>query len=106
MKKTYFTITGISFHYGNQWLQAGFLTPGLRVHLTKEPDNEYDSEAIKVSADILGQIGYVANSTSTVLGESSSAGRIYDRFDDCAEGVIVFVTPKGVICEFVPESAE
>ena len=48
----------------------------MKVKLVKEPDNEVDSEAIKVEMPGIGQIGYVANSPYTVIGESMSAGRI------------------------------
>ena len=44
----------------------------------KREDNEYDKEAIKVIYEGLGKIGYVANSSYTVIGDSMSAGRIYD----------------------------
>ncbi len=40
--------------------------------LVKEPDNEFDKEAIKVELDGLGLVGYVANSPFTVQGESMS----------------------------------
>ena len=36
----------------------------------KEPDNEYDNEAIQVKIKGLGKVGYVANSPYTVKGES------------------------------------
>ena len=52
--------------------------------LEKEPDNEYDKEAIKVTYEGLGKIGYVANSSYTVIGESMSAGRLYDKIGDAA----------------------
>mgnify|MGYP000817011536 CR=1 FL=1 len=44
------------------------------IRLEKEPDNEYDKEAIKVTYEGLGKIGYVANSSYTVIGDSMSAG--------------------------------
>ena len=50
----------------------------MKIKLEKDPDNKYDKEAIKVMYDGLGKIGYVANS-STVIGESMSAGRLYDK---------------------------
>ena len=52
----------------------------------KEPDNEYDTEAIKVEMPGIGHIGYVANSPYTVVGESYSAGRLYDKIGDTAKG--------------------
>ena len=73
MKKLYFTITGTKYRHGQD-----FFKKGMKVRLVKEPDNEFDKEAIKVEMEGLGQVGYVANSTYTVLGESYSAGRLYD----------------------------
>jgi hypothetical protein len=93
MKKIFFTITGTNFRYGKD-----FMEPGMTVRLVKEPDNDYDNEAIKVEMEGLGQIGYVANSISTVLGESYSAGRIYDKIGDEAEGTVVYVLDGGVLC--------
>ena len=70
----------------------------MKVKLTKEPDNEFDKEAIKVEMDGLGLVGYVANSPYTVKGESMSAGRLYDKIGDTAEGIILYVTEHGIIC--------
>ena len=70
----YFTITGMNHYYG-----MDFLKKKMKVRLVKEPDNEYDKEAIRVELKGLGKIGYVANSTYTVLGDSMSAGRLYDK---------------------------
>ena len=59
-----------------EWI---FLEKGMKLYLEKEPDNKYDKEAIMVKKEGLGLIGYVANSTYTVIGESMSAGRLYDK---------------------------
>ena len=48
--------------------------------------------------DGLGLVGYVANSTHTVLGESWSAGRLYDKIGDTADGTILYVLDDGVLC--------
>jgi hypothetical protein len=93
MLDTYFTIAGT-----NHWHGQEFMEPGMKVQLVKEPDNEVDSEAIKVMMPGIGQIGYVANSPYTVIGESMSSGRIYDKIGDEAEGTIMYVLPKGVLC--------
>ena len=74
MSKVYFTLTGTKYYFGND-----FLKKGMRIMLVKEPDNEYDKEAIKVMYEGFGKIGYVANSPYTVIGESMSAGRLYDK---------------------------
>jgi hypothetical protein len=47
----------------------------------------------------LGKIGYVANTPYTVLGESMSAGRMYEKMGKKAVGKVKIVTPNGVICK-------
>ncbi len=89
----YFTITGTNHYMGKD-----FFEPKMKVNLVKEPDNEYDSEAIKVELPGLGKVGYVANSPYTVLGESYSAGRLYDMIDDEAAGEVLYVLENGILC--------
>lgn len=96
--KIYFTLTGTNHRYGSD-----FMKKGMKVKLTKEPDNDYDKEAIKVEMEGLGLVGYVANSSYTVLGDSYSAGRLYDKIGKKAKGKIMLVTDKGVICRLVEE---
>lgn len=93
MEKIYFTITGTCFYHGKD-----FFKKDMTVKLVKAPDNDFDKEAIKVELEGLGLVGYVANSTSTVVGESYSAGRIYDKISDTAEGKVLYVVDDGVIC--------
>ena len=73
----------------------------IRAYLEKEKDNEYDKEAISVNLPGLGKIGYIANSPYTVLGESYSAGRLYDKISEEASGKVKFILDKGVICELI-----
>ena len=101
MKKIYFTITGTNHHYGKD-----FFEPAMKVQLVKEPDNDFDKEAIRVELEGLGPVGYVANSPYTVLGESMSAGRLYDRFGDEAEGIVKYVPRQGILCELVNAKEE
>ena len=68
MKEMYFTIAGCNHYYGSD-----FMEKGMKVKLVKEPDNEYDSEAIQVKIKIA----------------------------DKAKGKIVFVTDGGVICKVI-----
>lgn len=91
--KLYFTLTGT-----NHWFGQDFLKKGMKVRLEKEPDNKYDREAIKVSIKGLGKIGYVANSHQTVIGESYSAGRLYDKIGKKAKGEIVMKLEYGALC--------
>ena len=101
MEKIYFTIAGTKHHYEQEFFEAK-----QEVKLIKEPDNEFDKEAIKVEMDGLGVVGYVANSPFTVQGESMSAGRLYDRIGDTAKGIVKYVLPQGVLCELVWAKAE
>ena len=94
MAKIFITLTGTKHYFGND-----FLEKGMKIRLEKEPDNEYDKEAIKVTYEGLGKIGYVANSSYTVIGESMSAGRLYDKIGDTAYAKVVLVTPAGTICK-------
>lgn len=99
MKKVYFTLTGTKHYFGSD-----FLKEGMKIKLIKEPDNEYDNEAILVQLKGFGKIGYVANSLYTVLGNSMSAGRLYDRIGDRAEAKIVYVTDCGILCKVCKKS--
>ena len=96
MDEIYSTIAGCNHYFGSD-----FMEKGMKVKLVKEPDNEYDKEAIQVKIKGLGKVGYVANSPYTVKGESMSAGRLYDRIGDKAKGKVVFVTDAGVICKII-----
>ena len=94
MKTVYFTIAGANFRFGTD-----FMKKGMKVRLVKEPDNKYDQEAIRCEMEGFGHVGYVANSTKTVIGESYSAGRLYDKIGKKAKGKIFCVTPQGVLCK-------
>lgn len=93
MKNVYITVTGTRHYYGTD-----FMKKGMRLKLVKDKENEIDGEAIAVETDGLGKVGYVANSPHTVLGESMSAGRLYDKIGKSAAADIVYITPQGVVC--------
>lgn len=60
MKEMYFTIAGCNHYYGSD-----FMEKGMKVKLVKEPDNEYDNEAIQVKIKGLGKVGYYKPTTVT-----------------------------------------
>ncbi len=100
MGKTYITLTGTQYYHGKE-----FLKPGMKLKLVKEPDNKYDKEAIAVRMEGLGNIGHVANSIHTVIGEKSiSAGRLYDRIGKTAYVQVIHILPDGVICKVSKKS--
>jgi len=94
MEEIYITIAGAGFRYGIEFLEKGMI-----VKLVKEPDNQFDKEAIKVELKPFGTIGYVANSTKTVVGECYSAGRLYDKIEDEAEAEIAYLTDSFAIAK-------
>ncbi len=99
MSKIYFTLTGTKYYHGSD-----FLKPGMKLILKKEPDNKFDKEAIVVLMEGLGEIGHVANSSYTVIGDCMSAGRLYDKIGSKAKGTVVLVTPHGTICSLSKKS--
>ena len=98
MKRIFFTLTGTNHYYGTD-----FLKKGMKIRLKKEPDNEHDKEAICAELKGPGKIGYVANSTYTVIGDSYSAGRLYEHMGKKAKAKILIVTERGVLCELKDE---
>lgn len=92
--KAFITITGLKFHFGSKPFEVG-----QKVKLVKEPDNEFDCEAIKAELPGLGCVGYVANSPHTVLGECMSAGRLYDKIGDSAHAKVAYVLDNAVVCK-------
>ena len=101
MTDMYFTLTGCSYYFGNFFLERG-----MKVKLKKEPENSYDREAIMVKIKGLGQIGYVANSTNTVFGDTMSAGRLYDKIGDKAKAKVVYLMPDGAVCKIIDTGLE
>ncbi|MCR5237048.1 MAG: HIRAN domain-containing protein, partial [Lachnospiraceae bacterium] len=93
-----FTLTGTNHYYGTD-----FLKKGMKIRLKKEPDNEHDKEAICAEIKGLGKIGYVANSTYTVIGDCYSAGRLYEHMGKKAKAKVLIVTERGVLCELKDE---
>ena len=91
--KIWFTLAGAHHYHGSD-----FMEKGMRLFLEKEPDNQHDKEAIKVKMEGLDVVGYVANSPYTVVGESYSAGRVYDKIGDTAEGTIMYKLDDGILC--------
>jgi hypothetical protein len=69
------------------------------VKLVKEPDNKYDTEAIACEMRHFGKIGYVANSTRTVVKGCMSGGRVYDKITDVYFARIKFITGTTVIAK-------
>ena len=71
----------------------GYTAPtdeGAIVELVKEPENDHDSDAIRV--EFQGKIvGYVANSPHTMIDEAKSASEIQNQFEERSRARILFV---------------
>ncbi len=96
MNKLRFTVAGYYFYDG--------ITPfeeNKYLKLIKEPDNDYDNEAIRIEDFSGKKVGYVANSTNTVIEKTMSGGRIYDKFDEISYCKVEEVNSYGIICEVV-----
>ena len=67
MDKTYFvTITGLNHYYGAKPFEIGRV-----IKLIKEPDNEYDNEAIVAFLPFIDKIGYACTGRKPKsIGES------------------------------------
>ena len=71
------------------------------ITLVKEPDNKYDTEAIACEMRYFGKIGYVANSTNTVIKGCMSSGRVFDKIDNGYFAKIKFVTDGNAIAKIL-----
>lgn len=75
------------------------------IKLCKEPENQYDSEAIACEMRHAGRVGYVANSTTTVALGTMSAGRLYDKITYDKDFVQVkFIVNSSIIAKVLTES--
>lgn len=99
-EEMYVTVTGFSKYKGKDPFNIGNV-----LICTKDPSNKYDSEAIVVRLPIIGEIGYIANSSYNVAGGTMSAGRIYDKVEDTCYIRVMFTTQSKIICR-VEEGSE
>lgn len=97
MKNIFITITGQNNYLGMKPFKVGRI-----VKIVKEPENQYDQDAIRVELPFIDTIGYVANSVNTVFAGTCSAGKLYDKIDDYAYAEVMFITHSSVIALVVP----
>ncbi len=93
MTEHYVTITGFKHYYDLAPFKIGNL-----IRCSKDPENQYDGDAIRCSLPQIGTVGYLANSPSTLAGGTRSAGRIYDHVPDKFYVRVCFTTFTKVIC--------
>lgn len=96
MKDKYITITGMNHYYGLAPFKVG-----KKLKCVKEPNNPYDSEAIKVIIKDIGKVGYVANTPYTKATGTLSAGGIASYVKKKFKVEVMFITSSKVICKVV-----
>lgn len=98
----YATVVGLKNYKGSQVFKLNS-----KIKLIKEPENDYDTEAIACELKYIGKTGYIANSTTTVIKGTMSAGRIYDKVEDVSFAEVKFIANDSVIAKIMkPEEIE
>ena len=95
----YTTIVGLNNYEGNKVFKVGSI-----VKLLKEPDNDYDLEAIACEVKYIGKTGYIANSVKTVIKGTMSGGRIYDKIDKISFCEVKFISQNSVIAKILSKN--
>ena len=88
------TVVGLKNYKGNQVFKLGSI-----IKLIKEPENDFDTEAIMCELKYIGKTGYIANSTKTVIKGTMSAGRIYDKIEEVSFAEVKFIADDSVIAK-------
>ncbi len=101
MAEKYVSIVGFKNYYDKRPFAIG-----TKLLCVKEPDNVYDSEAIKVTFPVLGTVGYIANSIQTKANGTLSAGRIYEQVDEKFVVEVSFTTHSTVIARVTDDKAD
>jgi hypothetical protein len=96
MSKRYVTIVGLSHYFG-----IAPFSIEKKVKCVKEPGNPFDSEAIRVKMKGIGTVGYIGNSTHSVVTGTMSAGRLYDKIGNKFKVRVLFICSNFVIGEIV-----
>ncbi|MCI5615825.1 MAG: HIRAN domain-containing protein [Clostridia bacterium] len=92
----FITITGFKSYHGKTPFSIG-----AQLLCCKDPQNAYDSEAIRVLAPGGDTVGYVANSASTKANGTMSAARLYDHVGDRFLAEVCFTTQTKIICQII-----
>ena len=97
-KEKYITLVGFKNLAGSKVFKIGTI-----MKLVKEPDNDFDTEAIYAEIRHVGKAAYVANSTHTVVKGTMSAGRLYDKFDEIGFAKVKFISENLIIAKILSE---
>ncbi|MDO5850061.1 MAG: HIRAN domain-containing protein [Methanobacteriaceae archaeon] len=95
-KDVFITINAFNRFHGIKPFKIGSI-----LKLVKEPENDYDLEAIAVELRFAGKSGYVANSVNTVIKGTMSGGRVYDKILDEDFAQVKFISNDSVIAKIL-----
>jgi|SRR4051812_21173228 len=101
MAEKYVSVVGLGHYFG-----VDIFKVGQKIILKKDYENKYDEEAIQAELEMVGKVGYVANTYQTVAKGTRSAGRIYDTFDTECTGQVVFIVKDTVIVKLLDVGEE
>lgn len=101
MAEKYVSIVGFKNYFDKRPFAIG-----TKLLCVKEPDNVYDSEAIKVTFPVLGTVGYIANSIQTKANGTLSAGRVYEQVAEKFIVEVAFSTHSTVIAKVTGDNAD
>lgn len=101
MAEQYVSIVGFKNYFDKRPFAIG-----TKLLCVKEPDNVFDSEAIKVTFPVLGTVGYIANSIQTKANGTFSAGRIYEQVGEKFIVEVAFSTHSTVIARVTNDKAD
>lgn len=94
ISEIFVTVVGFHNYYGLETFKVGNY-----LYCKKEPENEFDDEAVAVYAcGVKAKLGYIANSYASKAKGTVSAGRLYDKFTDGLIIKVCFITKTKVIC--------
>lgn len=95
-KNVFFTVNSVNMFNGIKPFKVNSI-----LKLVKEPENDYDQEAIRVELRYAGPSGYVANSVKTVVKGTYSGGRLYDKILDEDYGQVQFIIGDTIIAKIL-----
>ena len=96
-EEKYVTIICFNKFHGKKVFKIGSI-----LKLIKEPDNHHDGDAIRVEMRYAGKVGYIANSTNTVIRGTMSSGRVFDKIDDeNAYAIVKFISNQNIIAKIL-----
>lgn len=90
------TVVGINNYFENKPFDIG-----KTVHLIKDANNKYDSNAISVFCDNYGKSGYVANSYETVKQGTHMADIVHGGIGDGCTAEVLWYDDTFIICKLL-----